>query len=233
MRPFPLPRHCQTHFAQALDGFRHGRHRGGDRLLPLGTRSGAHFNPAVTLTFLRLGKFAPWDAAFYVVFQFVGGLVGVLVSAPLLGKSLAAPGVDYIVTVAGPEGPAIAFLAGFTISFLLMTAVLVTSNSTRLAACTGWIVGTLLVIYVTVEAPLSGMSMNPARTLGSAVPARVWTASARVCQLEDRLDSIERHVTQAKEQANASWNSAAAALGRALRAVEMGGVKSWGTRIRT
>jgi aquaporin Z len=34
---------------------------------PWGTRSGAHINPAVTLTFLRLGKVQPWDAFFYVV----------------------------------------------------------------------------------------------------------------------------------------------------------------------
>src|SRR5258708_1654844 len=51
---------------------------------PLGKQSGAHFNPAVTLTFLRLGKIHPWDAAFYVVFQFVGGLAGVLLSAAVL-----------------------------------------------------------------------------------------------------------------------------------------------------
>jgi aquaporin Z len=143
---------------------------------PWGARSGAHFNPAVTLTFLRLGKIAPWDAAFYVVFQFAGGLIGVMVSAVVLGKSLASLDVDYIVTLPGPEGTAIAFLAEFTISFILMTAVLITSNSARLAPYTGWIVGVLLVFYVTVEAPLSGMSMNPARTFGSALPAGVWKA---------------------------------------------------------
>src|ERR1041385_3776971 len=42
---------------------------------PLGKRSGAHFNPSVTLTFLRLGKINPWDAAFYTLFQFIGALV--------------------------------------------------------------------------------------------------------------------------------------------------------------
>ena len=40
---------------------------------PLGKRSGAHFNPAVTLTFWRLGKVKNWDALFYVVAQFIGG----------------------------------------------------------------------------------------------------------------------------------------------------------------
>ena len=44
---------------------------------PLGKRSGAHFNPSVTLTFFRLGKIKAWDAVFYVLFQFAGGIAGV------------------------------------------------------------------------------------------------------------------------------------------------------------
>src|SRR6266542_3514850 len=48
---------------------------------PLGKRSGAHFNPAVTLTYLRLGKVEAWDAAFYILFQFVGGIAGVLIAS--------------------------------------------------------------------------------------------------------------------------------------------------------
>src|SRR5438105_7321666 len=47
---------------------------------PWGQRSGAHMNPAVTLTFLSLGKIAPWDALFYVTFQFLGAIAGVLVA---------------------------------------------------------------------------------------------------------------------------------------------------------
>jgi len=43
-----------------------------------GKRSGAHMNPAVTLTFLRLGKVQAWDALFFVMAQVVGGLSGVL-----------------------------------------------------------------------------------------------------------------------------------------------------------
>ena len=143
---------------------------------PWGKRSGAHFNPAVTLTFYRLGKIDAWDAAFYIVFQFAGGLAGVLLSALILGNALAVPEVEYIVTVPGSFGTAAAFLGEFAISLCLMTAVLVSSNNCRFAGYTGWIVGVLLVLYVTVEVPLSGMSMNPARTVGSAWPAGVWTA---------------------------------------------------------
>ena len=44
---------------------------------PWGKRSGAHMNPSVTLTFWRLGKIKSIDALFYIVFQFLGGWVGV------------------------------------------------------------------------------------------------------------------------------------------------------------
>jgi len=53
---------------------------------PWGKQSGAHLNPAVTLTFFRLGKVAPWDAVFYVVAQFAGGVAGVALVAAVLGS---------------------------------------------------------------------------------------------------------------------------------------------------
>src|SRR6266545_3861447 len=71
---------------------------------PWGQQSGAHMNPATTLTFLRLGKIRPWDATFYIASQFVGGVCGVLVSKLLLGGILAHPSVSYVTTVPGPAG---------------------------------------------------------------------------------------------------------------------------------
>src|ERR1044072_1559389 len=61
---------------------------------PWGKRSGAHMNPAVTLTFLGLGHIAPWDAVFYIVAQFVGGTLGVLVVLMLVGNAFPAPPVS-------------------------------------------------------------------------------------------------------------------------------------------
>jgi MIP family channel proteins len=142
---------------------------------PWGRRSGAHFNPAVTLTFWRLGKVAGWDAAFYIVAQFLGGVAGVVVARAWLGAPVAHPAVHYAVTVPGSAGPLVALGAEIAISFVLMLVVLTVSNS-RAAALTGLCSGLLVATYITLEAPLSGMSMNPARTLASAVPARTWTA---------------------------------------------------------
>ena len=143
---------------------------------PMGKRSGAHFNPAITLTYLRLGKVAVWDAVFYVVFQFAGGLFGVGVSSLILGKRLADPGVDYAVTVPGRYGTAAAFLAELFMAALLMGVVLWTSNRPRIASYTSYCVGILIAVYIVLFAPVSGFSINPARTTGSAVFAHLWTA---------------------------------------------------------
>jgi aquaporin Z len=143
---------------------------------PFGKRSGAHINPAVTLTFFRLGKITPSDAAFYTLFQFIGGVLGVLFSGVLLGASIADQSVNYAVTTPGPGGPGVAFLAEVAISFVLMLVILIVMNAKKLSHWTGLFAGALVAIYISVEAPLSGMSMNPARTFGSASVAHVWTS---------------------------------------------------------
>jgi len=143
---------------------------------PLGKRSGAHFNPSVTLTFWRLGKIKRWDATFYILAQFVGGILGVMLSSLVLKTTLSAPTVNYVATLPGSSGTGVAFLAEVGISFLLMTVVLNVSNKMNLAKYTGLFAGTLVVTYISLEAPVSGMSMNPARTFGSAFSAQAWNA---------------------------------------------------------
>jgi aquaporin Z len=144
---------------------------------PMGKRSGAHFNPAITLTYFRLGKIDKWDAGFYVVSQFIGGICGVGFSALCLGSSLAVPAVDYAVTVPGRGGAAAAFCAEYFMAALLMLVVLWFSNRPPLTQYTSYLVGILITFYVFVFAPVSGFSINPARTIGSAVFADVWTAA--------------------------------------------------------
>jgi aquaporin Z len=78
---------------------------------PWGKQSGAHMNPALTLTYYGLGKVAPWDAVFYVVFQFIGGVTGVAIVAVFAGKLLAHPAVKFATTVPGPSGAGLALFA--------------------------------------------------------------------------------------------------------------------------
>jgi aquaporin Z len=142
---------------------------------PWGKRSGAHLNPAVTVTFFRLGKIQGLDALFYVLAQFVGGLIGLLVAAMAIGMAIEHPTVNYVVTIPGLDGAGIAFAAEACIAFWLMLVVLIVSNQTKLNAWTGVFAGALVATYIAVEAPLSGMSMNPARSFASALPAHLWT----------------------------------------------------------
>lgn len=141
---------------------------------PWGKQSGAHFNPAVTLTFLRLGKVNPMDAAGYVLAQFVGGTIGVLLIRALLGSAFTAQPVLYVMTLPGPWGEGVALLAEVFVTFAMMMTVLLVSNTERLARYTGLFAGCLVATYITFEAPISGMSLNPARSFASAAPAGTW-----------------------------------------------------------
>jgi aquaporin Z len=137
-------------------------------------RSGAHLNPAVTLSFLRLGKVAPADAAFYVMAQFAGGAAGTVLLAALFGERFTLPPISAIATLPGSRGEAAAFCAEVVIAFVLMTTVLAANASPRVMRWTGAFAGTLVALYIAVEAPISGMSLNPARSVASALPSGLW-----------------------------------------------------------
>ena len=141
---------------------------------PWGKQSGAHINPSTTIAFWRLNKVKSYDAFFYVTSQFVGGLLGALAASTMLSSWVAHPSVNFVATIPGRAGVFAAFIAEIIITFILMTVILHVSNKSHLHKWTGFCAGALLLIYITFEAPISGTSMNPARTLASAVPARHW-----------------------------------------------------------
>ena len=141
---------------------------------PWGKRSGAHINPAVTITFFRLNKITTLDTVAYIISQFIGGTLGVLLVVILFGNSFTNPPINYVVTVPGPWGVIAALIAEFLLSLGLMLVVLFTSNSDRLSKYTGIFAGLLVALYITFEAPISGMSINPARTFASGFPAQIW-----------------------------------------------------------
>lgn len=169
MLPDPTLRRCLIGIAMGLTAM-------AITYSPWGKRSGAHINPAVTFTFWRLGKVRSDDALCYALAQVLGGTAGVLLSGLLIGPVIAAPSVNYVVTVPGALGEGAALLGELVIAFGMMAMVLFTSNNARLAPYTGLCAGLLVALYVSVESPLSGFGMNPARTLASALPAQVWTS---------------------------------------------------------
>jgi aquaporin Z len=145
---------------------------------PWGRRSGAHLNPATTLAFWRLGHVPVADVVGYIVAQFAGAAAGVAAVARISHDALADPHVHYVVTRPGPVGASAAFLAEFTMAFVMLSVVLRLTASVRYAAHTPWVAGGLLALFIAAEAPVSGTSLNPARTFGSALIARDWDAYA-------------------------------------------------------
>jgi aquaporin Z len=143
---------------------------------PWGRRSGAHFNPAITVTFWALGKVALRDALLYTAFQGLGAILGLLIAELILGAALREPPVMWIVTRPGPYGVAVALLAEFTVAFILMRTILWMGGRPRIGRLTGLFVGLLAFLCVCFEAPLSGFSINPARSFASALASGYWTA---------------------------------------------------------
>jgi aquaporin Z len=138
---------------------------------PWGKRSGALMNPALTLCFMRLGKLEPTEALGYVVAQFVGGTLGVALCAWLFGSWVSDPAVNYVLTEPGVHGALVAWLAELGISFSMLTVVMTVNRVPSLAPRAGFFAATLVALFIAFEAPLSGMSLNPARSFASAAVA--------------------------------------------------------------
>lgn len=152
---------------------------------PWGQRSGAHFNPAVTLGFWQLGRVKTADAVAYALAQVAGATAGATLLHTVLGLWLAHPAIHHLLTQPQsiPGGAALAWGAEFAIAGGLMVLLLVALHSRRFHKAAGALTAALLAFYITVETPLSGMSLNPARSLGTALAAHdfrglwvYWTA---------------------------------------------------------
>jgi aquaporin Z len=142
---------------------------------PWGQQSGAHLNPSLTLTFFFLGKVAPWDTLFYILAQFLGGVTGVFIVLGVLNGKFAEPPISYVSTMPGEFGVTAAFITEVVMTFVLMTMVLIFTNNRKLTRFTGVFAGILVATYIALLAPVSGMSMNPARSFASAFPGSLWT----------------------------------------------------------
>jgi aquaporin Z len=97
----------------------------------------------------------------------------VLLAHAVLGERFAAAPIAFVVTQP-MHGAAAAFVLEALISCGLMATVLAFTSRARLAPFTGLAAGALVALYIALEAPFSGMSMNPARSFASAAPAGIW-----------------------------------------------------------
>jgi aquaporin Z len=159
---------------QAITGFLFGCIGAAIAISPIGKVSGAHVNPAVTVGFWLLGKLEGRLAITYVSGQLAGAVVGCI---PLLlwgdmGRSLnfggTTPGVAYTV----PEALLGEVLTTFALMFMLMVFI----AFRELRPFTPFMVPFLYGVMVPLEADVSGISTNPARSFGPAVVSGVWDA---------------------------------------------------------
>lgn len=146
-----------------------------------GKQSGAYINPAVTVIRFRLGDIRSKDAIFYIIFQLIGGSLGLYLVVLLFPTWMRDPEINYIVTRPGQSGIVVAFILELLISFILIVVVLFMSLRKKWDAYTAYVVSGLIVLFITVESPYSGMSMNPARTFASAIVAGEWNAFWLYC----------------------------------------------------
>ncbi len=138
----------------------------------LGRHSGAHINPAMTLAFLVEGKISGSHAAMYVISQSLGAIAGASVvlawgpwGKPLrYGATAPALGLNPVLAVA-LEALCTVVLVGTVFVFL---------GRPRLRPFTPWTMSPMYAVMVSIEAPWTGTSTNPARSLGPAVATGTW-----------------------------------------------------------
>lgn len=134
---------------------------------PIGRVSGAHLDPVLSWAFWAVGSLHWKDALLYTVAQTVGA-VGAAFLLPGLWGGFGAS-VLYGATVPGPAG-VLAALAGEAVAtFCLVAGILWFVAHKRLRPFTPGLIPPLVALLVGFEAPLSGTSMNPARSLGPAI----------------------------------------------------------------
>ncbi len=141
-------------------------------LSPVGKESGAHINPVVTLGFWLIGKLNVPTAVGYVLAQLAGAIVGAL---PLLAWGSMGRSVAFGATLPG-EGYSVGFvlLGEVVTTFALIAGLCVFLGFRGLRPFTPAMFPFLYAFMVWAEAPISGTSTNPARSLGPAVVSGQW-----------------------------------------------------------
>lgn len=137
----------------------------------LGHLSGAHINPAVTIGFWSVRRFPTREVVPYVAAQSIGAIAAALLLRVLLGR-IAKVGATLPVLPVGS-----AFVVEWLLSFALMFVIMAVATDERVADGFAPIAVGLTVGFCSlVGGPLTGASMNPARSLGPAVAAGAWRA---------------------------------------------------------
>jgi aquaporin Z len=157
---------------RAITGFLFGSVGGLIALSPVGKASGAHINPIVTLAFRLMGKMDLRTALAYVVAQLIGGVIG---SLPLLAWGALGRSVAFGAALPGAGYSIETVLAGEVITtFAMVTLLCLFLGFRQIRPFTPALFPFLYCAMVWLEAPISGTSTNPARSLGPALVSGQW-----------------------------------------------------------
>jgi aquaporin Z len=154
----------------------------------IGPISGCHINPAVTVSMWTAGRIEARDAIGYIVSQVVGGILGAAILVAIVKSKIA--GYDIATAGLGQNGWGEGYGGGFGIAaaliteliatFLFTLVILAVTRHPATGAIAGLIVGLTLTVVHIVFIPVTGVSVNPARSLGPAIfvggqaIAQVW-----------------------------------------------------------
>ena len=137
----------------------------------IGHISGAHINPAVTVGFWAAGRFPGREVGGYVLGQCAGAAAASLVLRGILG-----PAATFGATVPAIPLPG-AFLIEWLLSFALMFVIMAVATDERVSGgFAGLAVGLTVGFAALMGGPLTGASLNPARSLGPALASGAWEA---------------------------------------------------------
>ena len=137
--------------------------------------SGTHINPAVTAGVWAAGKIDAGRAVSYIVFQILGGIAGALLLAWVLGGTATGLGATKLAQGLDAGGttititPVIGFVVEAILTFFLVNAVMNAGISGKVTHVAGLAIGFTLVFCILMGGPLTGASLNPARTIGPAL----------------------------------------------------------------
>jgi aquaporin Z len=159
---------------RAITGFLFGSTGALVAISPLGKESGAHINPVVSLAFWVRGKIGAGHALGYILAQLSGGIAGAL---PLLLWGQIGASISYGATFPGTGySPWVAVLGEVATTFALIVLLFLFVSHDKLRNYTPLLFPVLYAFMVYIEAPISGTSTNPARSLGPVVISGNWTA---------------------------------------------------------
>ena len=158
---------------QVITGFLFGSVGASIALSPIGKLSGAHINPAVTMVFWLFKKIEGRLTITYILAQLTGAIVGCL---PLLLWGAMGRSIDFGVTVPGEGYSLLTVILGEVVTTFIMVSLLVIFIGFRsIRKFTPYMFPVLYAIMVPLEADISGISTNPARSFGPAVISGNWT----------------------------------------------------------